>query len=216
MNGDIHTWIDLIAALVTALATVALAWFTIVLARQTRRLADVGEQPVIVVTIESNRHAFFFLDMHVENTGTATAYDIEVSFDPPLNVSRQLDQPPHIPLQKISVLKPDQSISTSLGTRQEIQTKTFTAHTSWRRNPKKEARESLSYEINLNHLEGITRLGSDPEIELADAAKTIARSIERIGTGWSKLAVNSYDAADRAKEQQDIEKMHEAQTRKAE
>jgi hypothetical protein len=89
---------------VTAAGTLALSFFTIVLARETKRLADVGEQPNIVVTLEPNRHSMIHLDLHVETTGTATAYDIQVAFLPELRISGR-DANRRIPLQNISVLK---------------------------------------------------------------------------------------------------------------
>jgi hypothetical protein len=201
---ELHNWIEPSAAVVTALGTVALSFFTIVLARETKRLADVGEQPNVVVTIEPNKHSMLYLDMHVENTGTATAYDIEVTFEPALEITGR-DASRRIPLRNISILKPGQSISSSLTGWNELQTKAFAVRTSWLRKPSARSRERLEYSMDLTQLEGISRLGGDPAIDSARAAKKIADTLESLGRGYNKLSVNIFNSSDRAEEERELE-----------
>jgi hypothetical protein len=207
-------WIEPISVAITALATVALGYFTVVLARATKRLADVGEQPNVVVTFEPNRHIIFHLDMHVENTGTATAYDIQVRFDPPLDIAGR-DSARPIPLSDISVLKPKQAISSSLVDWGSLNTKAFTVHTSWVRNPSSGEREKLAYSVDLTGLEGMSRLGGDPGIESAQAVKKMADILDHFASGFRKLAVNTYSASDREEEERQREERRARQQARA-
>ena len=201
---SIWTWIEPAAAVVTAFATITLSYFTIVLARETRRLADVGSQPNIVVTIEPNRHSLLYLDMHVENTGTATAFAIEIEFVPrPRLWEDRTDRP--LPLRNISVLKPGQSLSSSFAKWSSLEPKAFLIRASWCRRPNASEREDLAYSMDLHQFEGMSRLGEDPAIESARATKKISEEIGRLSSGFNRLSVDTYSAADRDEEERERE-----------
>ena len=57
------------AAGVTAFATLVLCWVTAVLAKETKAMADRTSEPHVVVTLEPNRWAIHFFDMHIMNAG---------------------------------------------------------------------------------------------------------------------------------------------------
>lgn len=204
-----YEWLEPLSAAFTAAGTIVLGLFTLVLARETKRLADVGEQPNIVVTFEPNRHSIIHLDIHVENTGTATAYDIEVSFSPALQISGRDGSRP-IPLRNISLLKSKQAVYSSLCNYGDLQTKSFTVNTSWRRHPSK-PKEELSYTIDIEHMEGMSHLGSDPAVATAQATKEIANEISRISKGHNRLAVNTFNAEDREAENRELEERYNHQ-----
>jgi hypothetical protein len=206
-SSTILGWIEPVAAVVTAFGTVVLGAFTIVLARETKRLADVGEQPNIIVTFEPNRHSLLHLDMHVENTGTATAYEVEINIAPELHFGKG-DVARAIPLKNISLLKSKQSLSSYFADWAELEPKAFTVTTSWLRRPKAATREQLSYKVDLEQLRGISRLGSDPAVDTAKATTKIAEGVDRISRGYSKVAVNTYNSQDRADEEKAIEERY--------
>jgi hypothetical protein len=60
-------------------------------------------------------------------------------------------------------------------------------------------------------MEGMGHLGSDPIVEGARAAKKIADEIERISRGYNKLAVNTFNSADRAEEDRRLEELYDRQ-----
>lgn len=192
-------WIEPLAAMVTAFGTIVLGAFTLVLARETKRLADVGEQPSIVVTFGPNRHSMSHLDMQVENTGTATAYDIQINITPELKFGRD-HQDYKLPLHRISVLKSKQSLSSYFAGWSELEPKAFTVITSWLRSPAAKVREELTYDVDLGQFEGISQLGGDPVIDFADATKKIADEVGRISRGHNRLAVETFNAKDREEE----------------
>ena len=84
------------------------------LAIATNRLAEATAQPHVVATIETNQWAWSHVDLRVNNTGNATAYDISISFDPPLKIE-EIRNSEDVPLRKISVLRPGHGLSSHLG-----------------------------------------------------------------------------------------------------
>ena len=94
-------------AVVTLLATGALVYFTAVLAKHTKRMADNTARPHVVVTLEPNRWSLMHFDLRVANTGNAAAFDIKATFSPPLPIEK-FRHDRRVPLQNITVLRPGQ------------------------------------------------------------------------------------------------------------
>lgn len=104
----------LFGSVATAIATIFLWRVTKTLAVETTRMAEAAAQPHMVATLSPNRWSMNHFDLHVDNTGNATAYDIEVSFDPPLENGQARGAAVQVPLQSISVLKPGHGLSSYL------------------------------------------------------------------------------------------------------
>jgi len=199
-------WLEPVGVLATAVATIALVWITRVLARETKRLAEIGQQPQIVFTIEPSEVEISFLESTIENTGNASAFDIRIEFDPRIEiVDAQGDTRP--PIDKISVLKPGQKISNFLCTYGELKTRSFSVTTSWRRAPKSEIVESLSYKINLAELEGLLRMSGPDK---ARSLEKIAKALENLDSGFKKLKVDVFTARDREHEYRVIQERRAA------
>jgi len=173
-----------IGILVTALATIVLAYVTYVLSKETKRLASLGSQPQVVFTVEPGEFEMSFLDYEIQNVGTATAYDISLRFYPSLSFNTKGQAARHPP-PKISLLKPGQKFSGFLSDYSDLETRTFQVTASWACTPKGKVEESLSYTIDLTLLEGVMRLGTPP-------AKSIAQSLEKL-TGLVERIARSAD-----------------------
>lgn len=78
-------------------------------------MADLSAQPQIVASIAPNQWSLMHVDMEVENTGNATAFDIAINFDPQLPGDSEMETQPETPLQKISILKPGQKLGSFIG-----------------------------------------------------------------------------------------------------
>jgi hypothetical protein len=100
-----------LGAIATAVATFYLYRVTKLLAIETKKMADASAQPQVVANIAFNQWAMNHCDLSVTNTGNATAFDILVEFDPPLEVDDEGLPRPETPLHRISLLKPGQSLS---------------------------------------------------------------------------------------------------------
>jgi hypothetical protein len=145
---DSGTWIGLaqvVAAAVTAVATYALYRVTRVLADETRRLADIGKQPHVVAVLVPSARALTFIDVVVENTGSATAYNIEIDFAPEMKL---ISDDRSFPLQRISVLPPGQKLTSLLTKFGNIRFQKYDVRISWSRQPSSDLREENYYTID--------------------------------------------------------------------
>lgn len=209
--GFFASWIEPIGVCVTAAATIVLAYVTYVLAKETKRLAAAGSQPQVFVTIEPNLHSMIWQDINVENTGTAPAFDISICFDPEFSFEGRA-----LPLSHIDALKPRQIVSSSLCDFAALQGKTYKITAEWAKCPGAKERESLSYEFDAGHLEGISRLGGVPEIDAVDHLKKMSESIERMSRGHNRLEVNVHTSEDRTREQAELEAWRQTRRRAVE
>jgi hypothetical protein len=196
-----------LGTLVTAIATVFLWRVTRTLAVETKRMAEASAQPQVVAHIEPNRWASNHADLHVANTGNASAFDIRVAFDPPLERDeKRADRP--MPLQRISLLKPGQNVIAWLGGWGPLLKKTYTVEISWKRHPGKPERESLSYTLDMNDIEGLSRLGAaDPMIQVAEQLKKLREDWQSVARGQKHLSMDVYSSDDRAAEREALERM---------
>lgn len=99
---------------ITALATFALAYLTLSLARATKHMAIATHSANVVASLESNQWHMTFFDLVIHNAGNAPAYDVFIQFDPPLPYSFD-DQETSPPLAGISLIRPGQLLSSSVG-----------------------------------------------------------------------------------------------------
>lgn len=180
-------WVNLTIAIggvigtfVTGIATIFLWRVTKILAHETRRMVQASSQPHVVATLDSNCWAINYFDLKVDNTGNATAYDIEVAFDPPLKTDISQANQQKAPLKRISVLKPNQGISSSLSHYGNLQGEKYTVHISWRRTPQDLQREENIYTIDMDDKEGISQLGSEPLVQVAKSIEKIEKSLAEI------------------------------------
>jgi hypothetical protein len=198
----------LLGTFVIAVATVFLWRVTKTLAVETRRMAEISSRPQVVATIISNKWGVGFADLHVQNTGNATAYDITVVFDPPLVLDKVDDDSPP-PLHRISVLKPGQVLSSYLVRFMEIIDQRYTVTASWRRDPNSPAREQLTYSLNISDIKGSSQLGaSDPLVQIADQIKKLQEDFHRVSTGWAKPKINIITSEDRKREREELDRLY--------
>lgn len=137
---------QLVAAGVTALATIALWRVTKVLAVETKTLAAMTSRPFVVCSLESSGASAIALNLTLRNTGNATAFDVKLELSPALE--KPNGDPPDDPaktLWEISLLPPGQALSTQGVMSTKVYGKIFAATVSWAAMPGASVRESLSY-----------------------------------------------------------------------
>jgi len=195
-----------IATVVIAVGTVSLWYVTWALARETRRMVDASSRPHIVATLDSNRWSMMHFDLRVENTGNATAYDIAVSFDPPLVSSRPRDPAGPVPLKSVDVLKPGQGLTSYLAEAGVVLPNTYQVSITWKRDPQAAIRETNSYALNMSTMEGITRLGNDPLIQISNDVKRFTETFVNLANSHRNLQVDVFTSADRLRERRAIDR----------
>jgi hypothetical protein len=208
-------WISIVIAiggvlgtLVTAVATIFLWRVTKVLANETTRMVQAASQPHVVATIEPNRWSLRHFDLKVDNTGNATAYDISINFDPPLESGEARGSQLEIPLSAISVLKPGQGISSYLSEYDSLKNKVYTISISWRRDPQNQTREQNIYKLDMADREGISQLGSEPMVQIAEHIKKIQESLKPIVSGSKRVKVDMFNSGDRLHERRVWERQY--------
>lgn len=193
----ISTFISAFAALLTAVATFFLWRVTRILAEETKRMVDASEQPQVVATLEPNAWSMLHFDISVVNTGNAPAFNIEVTFDPPLeNASHRKDKT--IPLKQISVLRNGQKMTSNLCEYKQIEGKVFQVSISWTKKPNSTVKESTSYTYDMASFTGISQLGAaNPMTAISQQIKQIREDWMPIAKGTRRLQTDIYDSEDR-------------------
>lgn len=195
--ATVPTYGGLLAAIVTAVATYFLWRVTAVLAIETRRMVDASSQPHVVATLEPSRVSMLHFDLQVANTGSGTAYDVQIEFDPPVPQAGMREER-SVPLRNISVLKPGQNIASFICEFKTVKGLQFRVRTSWRRDPGKPSREVNTYSLDMSYLEGISRLGgADALTEIADQVKKIREDWQGVARGSHRIKVDGYSSMDR-------------------
>jgi hypothetical protein len=195
--AQLLTLAQLLAATATAIATAALVYFTRVLARETRRLSDATAQPFVIATIEPNQWSLRHLDLRLENTGNAPAFDARLEVTP--RIGQQ--EPSHrggVGLDEIDILRPTQHISSYVAEWETAMDETYRCTVSWKRTPSSIERESLAYSIDVKKFKKMSRLGaSSPLHQVADEVKRIREDWKFIAQGQRCLQVETQSKADR-------------------
>jgi hypothetical protein len=191
----------LVAAVVTAIATALLWRVTGVLARETTRLADATGQPQIVAVIRANQWTLMYADLIVTNSGNASAFDIEVAFDPPLRSGHEGEETHDLPLKHLSILRPGESLSSDIGQSYPLLEQRCKVTTSWLRRPDSILRESLTYDFCYGDIRGSSQLGAaDPLVQIADQIKHIREDWRNVASGQRRLKADAYSGSDRVQE----------------
>lgn len=208
--NSISTDITIISTVITAAGSIATAFATVFLWRvtkalavETKRMAEASSHPQVVASIEPNRWSIRHADIRVANTGNAAAFDIRISFDPPLaREGRRAERP--IPLQRISILRPGQEMVCDLSEFSSLLERKFTVSTSWIGTPGAADREVLSYEIDMSDYAGWGTLGAaDPLVQIAQDVKKLREQWQPIATGNRRVEVNIFSDTDRSKEDEE-------------
>ncbi|TPL81722.1 hypothetical protein FJ950_22920 [Mesorhizobium sp. B2-3-14] len=196
--------------IVTAAATIALGFFTWVLAKETKRLSMATAQAHVVATLEPNPWSVKHYDLVVANTGNAAAHDVVVSFTPDLE---ERDGGLHIgrPLRHLSVLKPGQSLSCYAGAYETFGEKTYQVSTGWIHHPADRNRQSLSYELSMRDYADFGHLGArTPFVQMAEQIEKIREDWRYVASGSRHLKADTYSGEDREKERKRREAEHKA------
>lgn len=206
-----------IGTAVTAVATIFLWRVTKTLAIETKRMAAASSQPQIVATLEPNQWSMMHADLVIANTGNATAFDIRLTFDPPLQNGEAREGQRVVPFQKVSVLKPGHSASSYLSEFGPLLGNNYTVTITWLRDPGSAEREVSSYALDMRDADGITRLGAaSPLIQIAEQIKKIREDWQWVAGGTRKLSVDIFTSGDRLHARRNSDRYRRRQRREQE
>ncbi len=197
--GCLRTWAASESGVfLTAFATVALVFVTVVLARATKRMARASSQPLVTATIEPNVWSMIHRDFVVQNSGNAPAFDVQIEISPgPTQSKHRQGQP--LPLQAVSVLRAGQKMTSFLAEANDILDQEFRIKIRWKRDPNDGSVESIAYDHYLP--KEISRLGAwSPETQIAEQVKKLREDWRPVASGIRRLSVNTFGNPDRDNE----------------
>lgn len=137
---------QLIAAFVTAGATIALFMITRVLAAETKTLAKMTSQPFVTCSLQSSVADSLMFDLIIENTGNAVAFDIKVTIDPALpayNGAQSSENKETV--INISILPPGFKLPKNGVQSKHVLDAKFSARIEWKLRPDAVKTETLQY-----------------------------------------------------------------------
>jgi hypothetical protein len=171
--------VQVFAAFVTALATLALWRVTKVLAVETAELASMTSRPFVVGSLESSPASALALNLTLRNTGNATAFDIELTVSPALPKANGTRNPLlNQTERKVSLLPPTQALTLQGVMGSNIHDEVYQMKVSWADKPGSEVRESLSYSIEAQ--DGFNGGWSDKNVHhVADELKKIREALPK-------------------------------------
>lgn len=144
-GAHVLAFAQVIAAFVTALATIALWRVTKVLAVETKTLAAMTSRPFVVCSLESSGASAIALNLTLRNTGNATAFDVKLELSPALNAPDGTASEEPLTAWEISLLPPGQALTTQGVMGPEVHDNVYSATVSWTSMPGASVRETLSY-----------------------------------------------------------------------
>jgi hypothetical protein len=192
--GELSSW-------VTAFATVALAFLTLALVVATVRMVRAMARPQVVANLESNQWSIRHMDLVIENCGNAPAYDVSIKIDPPIELA-DVKGDVQLPFSNISIIRPNQSLVSFASDWAKLKDKIFQLEISWKVHPKSSKTETLSYQLNMRSLDGISHLGKlNPMIQVAEELKKIRDDWRPVAQGQRRTKVDMFGKDDRDEEQ---------------
>ncbi|MGH6964603.1 MAG: hypothetical protein ACREE0_08960 [Phenylobacterium sp.] len=189
--------------------TVVLAAVTALLALYTKRLADVTTRASVVATLEPSRWSIRHFDLRVENEGPAAAFNIQVKFDPPIDL-HEVKEGHQQPLRDISILRSGQQMLSFVAGIEQLDGKMFTVTVAWSRKPKGGKRESVTYDFDMKSFGGMSMLGKDPAVQVAEEIKKLRELVQKTISG-NRLTVDTFSSDDRERREREIRAHFEAQ-----
>lgn len=179
------------------------------LVEETSHLRHAETDPFIAVYIEYQRLRPYLLDLVVQNSGRGPAYDIDFTVEPDIPIwvierdeengenGGKKEGPRLTELRifqnGIKFMAPSQEIRFFFGSASQITREPISIKTTYFDDPTSPNRAKLSdtFLIDASIFDGMSTVGTPPELEVANSLKRIQRDIERIrkGGSWSNMKV---------------------------
>ncbi|MDG2522149.1 hypothetical protein P7B02_11415 [Caulobacter segnis] len=188
-SEEILSWSTVGASVATALSSAVLTFLTWLLFKATKRMAEATSEPTITATLEPSRWSMIHMELCIQNGGTGPAYDVQISFDPPLSRTDDRGQSVPLPINSISVLRPGQVLQNFVGEGAGLIGNAYNVAIRYRAKPA--GRMLLfSYRLSLEHYRDFIQLGSgDPSVKTAEELKRLREVMDRFRQGRTKVDV---------------------------
>ncbi len=194
---------------ITVVFTCFLVWFNHRIAKETKRLREVETEPHVEVYLVPYRGSMNIINMIVKNSGGGPARDIRwkilADFD---------DLKTHkVPIANMSLFKvlhylpANEQLEFFFGTATNIlkepKLKPIEIEVEYKNIYQKNKKNDL-FKIDLEPFEGMQRIGTPPDYEIAKALKQISRDFGQLKTGYAKLRVLTKTEKEEFEEQEEF------------
>ncbi|WGF86583.1 hypothetical protein [Marinivivus vitaminiproducens] len=187
--------------------TLALVFYTALLAREARKTRELQISPIVVVSIEPARYQTF-ATLVIENTGFGVAREIEISFDPDITIKREnigdIVKLSSLTITKIPLLKPKQSLSISIGRFNNISPSCSVVSISCRDSLGK--KHTYSNRIDISVYDDMSKLGVDALEGIEKELKKFSQDLKNVMSGFKRLRVDVFNNVDRKRENEELER----------
>lgn len=200
-----------VATVVLALLTGALAYYTRVLARETRRTREQAQEPNIVVTIEPHNRVMFYAFLVIENVGKGPAYDIVVTEQGNHTVknNRKEFKINDLAFMKLKVLKAGQKVEHLLGKFDDLPTQIFDFEIKGTDVSGNQV--SCSNSIDVSCYYDISKFQDKNMEDFVRLFEKFERNFGHVVSGFSRLKVDTFDREEREQEQKELEERFKTQ-----
>jgi len=189
--------------------TFLLVWFNLRIARETRRLREVETEPHVEVYLVPYKGSMNIINMIVKNSGGGPArnikWKISADFDD-LEIHK-------IPIANMSLFKvlhylpANEKLEFFFGTAvnilKEPKLKPIQIKVEYKNNHNSNKKTDL-FNIDLEPFEGMQRIGTPPDYEMAKALKQMADDFSYFKRGYAKLKVLTKTEKEELEEQEEF------------
>ncbi len=176
------TLAEFISALFIAAAAYALFRLGATVQKGFDQLSGRSHEPYVTVSLEPSAAGREYLDLVVENSGFAPAFDIKVTSKPEIPADPESEaRPPG--WADVSILRPGQSMVSYACPAEMVEDTAFLITVSWKRMPAAEDRYSLEYRLDMRNY-SMQEAYPAPQSTRGD----LAAELRRIRRDWRALA----------------------------
>jgi hypothetical protein len=163
------------SSIATALATAALFYVTLILARETKNLANATERPLVTANIVLSSQANGFLELEIINSGNSTAFDVEISISPRLTSLGE----PFEPFRNVPIINPSTRLSVFLVDSRNLIDEKFKIEVSWKKSLNSNERQTLEFYIDLSIYKAIPYNAMiNPVVKIANEISEIRKEVK--------------------------------------
>lgn len=174
--------------------TVALTYFTFILAKEASKTRKQNIRPNIDITIEPVKTNI--MQLVIENTGRGTAYDINITADPNFATHKNT-KINEMSFMNIPILKPSSKIVHFIGQFQDIEKGPIKFNISLKDSENNVISEERNFHASF--YSGITNIAMNEKNRARDALVNIDKNLTYVITGSKKINVDIYTEKDREK-----------------
>ena len=200
----VSPFLNVLGVIVTAGATVFLWRATKLLSDKTNDMAEAMSRAHVVITILPDPRRVRHVQMVIDNTGNATAYDIKAEIKPIFTDNRS--DKFSFPFQTLSLLRPGDELRGFVLEGHKLEDCTLNITISWALEPGSLKRVSQAYSLEASDFKYLTTPKDDPLAGVVEALNGVRNMFNQTPSRISKkrFQFDIFTHADRQRERKEL------------